>query len=482
LYSADQVRERERRAFAGGVDPDALMEQAGAACWAEIAERWPEPHPLDVLCGPGNNGGDGYVIARLAALAGRAVRVWSVGAPRAGSSAERARARWTGAVHDWTSVALNGAVLVVDALLGIGCDRPLDGVMREAVLAMRACRDRGARVFSVDVPSGLDADTGAVQGVAVQADVTMILVGRKFGLYTGDAVDHVGERLFAPLLGSSDALDAALPPLARLLTQSRLSTALPLRARSAHKGRHGHVLLIGGDRGMAGAILLAARAAMRSGAGLVSVATRAEHAVALTAAQPEIMVQGVAGGADLLPMIARASVLAIGPGLGQGDWSRSLWKAALDSGLPLVVDADALNLLAQHPQRREDWILTPHPGEAGRLLARSTAEIQADRRMAAQELHRRYGGVVVLKGAGSLVQGGTLAVCPYGNPGMAVGGMGDVLTGVVAALRAQGLDPHSAASQGVLAHALAGDRAAAEGERGLSAGDVVRALRAVVNP
>lgn len=338
-------------------------------------------------------------------------------------------------------------------------------------------------MFSVDVPTGVDADSGAVHGVAVQADVTLTLVGRKFGLYTGDAVDHVGERLFAPLLEADEASKAnEAAPLAQMLTHESLRRALPPRLRSAHKGRHGHVLLIGGDHGMAGAILLAARAALRAGAGLVSVATRPEHAVALTAAQPEIMVRGVSTAAELAPMMARATVLALGPGLGQCDWSAALWQAAVTAALPLVVDADALNLLAAQPRKREDWILTPHPGEAGRLLGLSTAEVQRDRRRAVQELRQRYGGVAVLKGAGSLVQGSQLALCPHGNPGMAVGGMGDVLTGVIAALRAQGLDAQAAARSGVLAHAVAGDRAAEQGQRGLGAGDVIQVLRAVVNP
>jgi NAD(P)H-hydrate epimerase len=233
---------------------------------------------------------------------------------------------------------------------------------------------------------------------------------------------------------------------------------------------------------MAGAILLAARAALRGGAGWVSVATRAAHAAALTAAQPELMCHGVEDPRELRALLARASVIALGPGLGQGEWGRAMWSQALSAPQPLVVDADGLNWLAENPSRREDWVLTPHPGEAARLLGCATGEVQSDRLARAGELAQRYGGVSMLKGAGTLVQGRELALCPHGNPGMAVGGMGDVLCGLIAALIAQGLAPERAAQAGVLAHALAGDRAARAGERGLIPADLLAELRAVLNP
>ncbi|MGA7802375.1 MAG: NAD(P)H-hydrate dehydratase, partial [Gammaproteobacteria bacterium] len=223
---------------------------------------------------------------------------------------------------------------------------------------------------------------------------------------------------------------------------------------------------------------------LRVGAGLVSIATRAAHATLLAAVRPELMPHGVEGPAELAPLLERATVVALGPGLGQGDWGRRMYQTVLASGLPLVVDADALNLLAKGPRMLENWVLTPHPGEAGRLLGGSAGEIQADRFAALGRLIARYGGTCVLKGAGTLIgdAGGPVSVCGLGNPGMASGGMGDVLTGVIAGLCAQGLSLPAAARAGVCVHAGAGDRAARSGERGLLAGDLIGELRAELNP
>jgi len=243
------------------------------------------------------------------------------------------------------------------------------------------------------------------------------------------------------------------------------------------------VLVVGGNMGMSGAARLAGSAALRAGAGLVSLATRPEHAAALTAARPELMCHGVLTAADLRPLLRSADVVAVGPGLGRDRWATQLLGAILDSGRPLVVDADALNLLALDPACRDDWVLTPHPGEAARLLGTDTAALQADRLAAVEQLQERFGGAVVLKGAGSLVADGVdpLALCSEGNPGMAVGGFGDLLTGIVAALHAQGLNAGQAARAGVLLHARAADVAAADGERGLLPSDVLGPLRRLVN-
>jgi NAD(P)H-hydrate epimerase len=234
---------------------------------------------------------------------------------------------------------------------------------------------------------------------------------------------------------------------------------------------------------MVGAVRLAGEAALRTGAGLVSLATRAEHAAVLAAACPELMSHGIDTAPALHALLSRASVVAIGPGLGQTRWARELLSVLLETRLPLVIDADALNLLSREPVRRDNWVLTPHPGEAARLLGQSTGAIQADRFAAVRALTGKFGGVAVLKGAGSLVATGDvpLVVCGAGNPGMASGGMGDVLSGVIAALIAQGLDPVAAATAGVCVHARAADRAAADGERGLVARDVIAELRTVMN-
>jgi NAD(P)H-hydrate epimerase len=259
------------------------------------------------------------------------------------------------------------------------------------------------------------------------------------------------------------------------------------RPRDAHKGDFGHVLAIGGNRGMGGAIRLAAEAAARVGAGLVTVATRAEHVPALIAARPELMCYPIKTSTDLSPLLARATVILLGPGLGQDAWAKEVYERAVESHLPKIVDADALNLLSlsQTPLKntaQHHWILTPHPGEAARLLDTTTAIVQADRLVMASELQRRYSGIVVLKGMGTIVQGNTAPfVCAAGNPGMASGGMGDVLGGVIVGLLAQGFSLDEAARVGVQIHALAADQAAAVGERGLLAMDLMPYLRKLVN-
>ena len=338
----------------------------------------------------------------------------------------------------WPSVSrLPDADLLVDGLFGVGLSRAPNGAAAELLERMNAFP--GAR-FALDVPSGLDADLGVAPGAVVRADVTLCLVGWKRGLFSGDAVDCCGE-LELDSLGIADSVFADVDGDGELL-EAGIVGLLPARGRNVNKGRYGHVLAVGGDIGMAGAVRLSGEAALRVGAGLVSIATRAEHTAAICAARPELMAVAVDGPQSIEQLMQRASVLAVGPGLGQGAWGHALWDKALHAGRPLVLDADALNLLARQQRAMPDnTILTPHPGEAARLLDRSTADIQADRFSAVRELAAKYACVVVLKGAGSLIadRTGRLALCPFGNPGMASGGMGDVLPGVIAGLLAQGL-------------------------------------------
>jgi ADP-dependent NAD(P)H-hydrate dehydratase / NAD(P)H-hydrate epimerase len=294
------------------------------------------------------------------------------------------------------------------------------------------------------------------------------------------------------LLEDLGVLAPALPqfaPLLRRIDESELAQSLPRRRRDAHKGNHGRVLIIGGGSGMPGALRLAGEAALRAGAGLVTVAGAAENLVAVTATRPELIYLPVSSVTSLAEVIGAADVIAIGPGLGQSDWAQRLWSQVQRAGNGCaVVDADALNLLAATPVKLPShWILTPHPGEAGRLLGSDAGAVQADRLGAARELHSRYGAVVVLKGAGTLVvstqaSAVELVICERGNPGMATAGMGDVLTGIVAGLRAQLQDSALAARLGVLVHALAGDSAAQGGQRGLIASDVLDELRSWMNP
>lgn len=485
LYRAEQVREFDRRAIeAHGIGGYALMTRAAAAALGALRARWPQAHRLRVLCGAGNNAGDGYALARLARQAGLDAAVGWLGDPATlrgdARTAADAAAHAQVPLQPFAPALLDDADVIVDALLGTGLGRPLAGDWAAAVAAANAST---APVLSLDIPSGLQTDTGAILGEAVRAELTVTFIAPKLGLYTGSGPECAGEIQVASL-DVPEAVFAGIEPAAARVTAAELPAWLPARrARDAHKGAFGHVLVVGGQPGMSGAPRLAAEAAARTGAGLVSVATHPGHAAMLNLGRPELMCRAALTAADLEPLLARASVLAIGPGLGQNDWGRGLLAAALETGLPCVLDADALNLLAAEPARRGEWILTPHPGEAARLLGCAAAAVQADRPAAVRALQARYGGVVVLKGTGTLVHDGRRTwLVAAGNPGMASGGVGDVLTGVIAGLLAQGLAPLGAAVGGALVHALAGDSAAAGGERGLLAGDLLDALRRWVNP
>ncbi len=481
LYTAAQVRELDRHAIAQGIPAEELMRRAGAAAWQTLASHWPAARHIVVFAGAGNNAGDGYVLAKEALEAKRRVTVVNVGdTAKLSGAAATARAKYLAVgvqERRFSGVLPDDADVIVDALLGTGLDRSLRDQWAEAV---RLINTGGKPVLALDVPSGLNSDTGAVMGIAVQATVTVTFIGMKAGMVTGEGPACVGDIVLAALDIFPQAYTDIIPA-ARCIGEAE--TRLPRRARSAHKGRFGHVLVIGGDHGMGGAVRLTAEAALRSGAGLVTVATRPAHVASLLAGLPEAMVHGLETAAEVLPLITQATVIAIGPGLGQDDWGRMLLARALDTPLPLVADADALNLLAAHPIVRGQWVLTPHPGEAGRLLKQTTDTIQEDRYRAAVQLVEQFHAVVVLKGAGSIVAAAdeTPAVCTYGNPGMAAPGMGDVLTGVIAALIAQGFALPEAARIGVALHALAGDRAAQSGERGLMARDLIGALRQVMN-
>ncbi len=459
------------------------MYRAGEAAFRALRRRWPRSRSLLVLCGAGNNAGDGYVIARVARSKGMEVRVAALVDPEKLSG--DAQVAWEtyhasgGTVEEWTPEMLEKADVVVDAILGTGLARPLNGAPRELVEAVNAS---GAEVLAIDIPTGLHADSGRVMGAAIVADMTMTFVGLKLGLYAGDAFNHVGKIVFDDL-GIPAQLTERMPAAGRRIDEKHVVAALPRRPRTSHKGQNGHVLVIGGNTGMGGAALLAGAAALRTGAGRVSVATHAEHVAAILGAQPELMVRGVDSPAEMTDAVKAADVIAVGPGLGTDDWGRALFRAALESGRPLVVDADALNLLAEEPLRREDWVLTPHPGEAARLLDCSAGDVQHDRFVALARLLEKFGGTVVLKGAGSLVGhvGEAAWICDRGNPGMASPGMGDVLSGIIAAVAAQTGDLTAAARCGVFVHASAGDDAARRGERGLAAGDLLSHLATWVN-
>ncbi len=446
LYSAAQVRGLDASLIAAGTKGFELMQRAARATWRALVRQWPSANELSVLAGQGNNAGDGYLVAVLARRAGWMVRVLAVGDPQrlqgdAGLAHAEAMSEKV-SIEAWNAQSeLRGVVL--DALLGTG----LSGDVREPYAsAIAAINASGLPVAAVDIPSGLSADTGRILGHAVRADLTVTFIGLKVGLFTGDAADVVGELVFNDLHADPQLLEGA-PVSARRLNAGSLPR-LAARPPASHKGKFGHVLLMGGDRGFGGAILLSAQSALRSGAGMVSVATRSEHVPAALARIPEAMVVGASSANQLMGLLQKVSVLVVGPGLGQAAWGRSLLSAAANAPVPQVWDADALNILAEERVRLpRDCVITPHPGEAARLLGISTAQVQADRPAAAHALSKKYTAVVVLKGAGSLIASpdGRLAVCHQGHPAMATAGLGDVLAGLVGALLAQGMEAFDAA-------------------------------------
>jgi NAD(P)H-hydrate epimerase len=484
LYTAAQTRDLDRTAISTlGIAGFVLMQRAAAAAWRVLKKRWPNARRIVVLCGPGNNGGDGFLLARTAKDAGLDARVIALAKPKESSpDALRAHDEWiaSGGKIATSTDPIPDADVYVDALFGTGPQRPAEGFARALIDHVNRYP---SRVLSLDIPSGIDADTGNVLRAAVRATATVSFVAHKRGLFTSDALDHRGE-LVLDTLGLPDELYERFDADAQLLDMAHMSRWLLPRARNSHKGKFGHVLAIGGDHGLCGAIRLAGEAAMRVGSGLTSIATRSENVSAINAGRPELMAHAVADAAALQALLQSASVVAVGPGLGQGAWSRSLLNAAVAANRPTVLDADALNILSQkYFSLPAVSVLTPHPGEAARLLGCDVAAIERDRFKSARTIAERYRAVVVLKGAGSLIAhpAGPLAVCPWGNPGMASGGMGDVLTGVIAGLLAQGLNAWRAARFGVGLHAQAADAAAGAGEAGTIAGDLFPHLHKLRN-
>jgi len=484
VYTAAQVRELDARLIDAGTPGIELMQRAARALWQAVQQRWPSLRQMTVLCGGGNNAGDGYLLARLAQQAGWQVAVWAVADPDklqgdAAMALQMALSEGVSVKRWHPNASLSG--VLVDALLGTGLSGEVRGDYVDVIGQINAAP---CPVLSVDLPSGLDSDRGTLLGCAVSADLTVTFIGLKLGLLTGVGPNHTGELLFAELAESEQ-------PVAKFaferLSLSRWAKTLPVRKQAAHKGHFGHLLIIGGGHGMGGAIMLAAEAALCSGAGKISVATRPEHVAPLLSRCPELMVRGVDAVEQLQGLLDQADALVIGPGLGRDSWARALLDAALGWRGPRVLDADALNLLAEGATRVSlgaESIISPHPAEAARLLAWDNARVQADRPAALAQLVRMLNCSVILKGAGSLVGSNDAelpAVCSDGNPGMAVGGMGDVLSGLLGALLAQRIPAARAARYAVLVHALAGDRAAHHGQVGLRASDMFMPIKALLN-
>ncbi len=485
LYSAESVRKLDQLAIENYKIPGyELMCRAGEAVLDYLQDTYPIAKRVLVLCGAGNNAGDGYVVARLAQKAGYKVSVVSMVAGT--SLTGDAHTAW----HDWhamghQAVEFDEALLlktdvVIDALLGTGLARDVEGEWAEVIDAVNA---DPVPVIAVDIPSGLSADTGRIAGVAINADATVTFIGLKKGLFTHYGVDCCGDLKFDDL-DVPENVYSHVEPQAQLLEWPLLKYYLRPRAANAHKHRCGHVLVLGGDKGMPGAARLAAEAALRAGAGLVTVVTHAEHAGVLLAGRPEIMLADASDGHIPGELLASASALVVGPGMADTPWCRQLLSAALESPLPKVIDAGALRMLSDEDGPRDDWILTPHPGEAAALLGETSAVIQDSRFSSVELIQQTFGGQVILKGAGSLLQpaDGLTQLCPYGNPGMASAGMGDVLSGVLGSLLAQGYPLFMAAKLGLVIHSVAGDMASAAGQKGLLASDLMSHIRQLVNP
>lgn len=481
LYTAAQSRILDAEQIAAGTSGFTLMQRAAQAAWQALYRRWPQWESMTVLAGGGNNAGDGYLIACLAARAGWQVRVLSVDSPERleGDAAQAYReAKKTQGVHirPWEYAADLEGVLV-DALLGTGLQGKVRAPYDQVIDQINAA---DLPVLSVDIPSGLCADTGQVLGCAVRADLTVSFIGLKLGLLTGVGPDHSGSVVFDDLQLDTAVHDRVAPAVLRL--DEPALTALPPRNPTSHKAEYGHLLVVGGDLGTGGAALMAAESGLRSGAGMVTLVTRPEHLVAALVRAPEVMVVGLESSYALEDLAAKASVVLIGPGLGQAPWGRSLLSALSRLPVPQVWDADALNLLASGSA----WIphnslMTPHPGEAARLLDCSVKAVQANRPEAARMLAQRYDCVAVLKGAGTIIADpdGRLMLCDRGHPAMATAGLGDVLSGTLAALLAQGMPCFDAACLGVWLHAVAGERAGVLG-RGLAATDLIPLIREVL--
>ena len=483
LYTADQTRELDRITIEEfDVSGTVLMERAGTVAFEALKQRWPEVKVLCVVCGTGNNGGDGFVVARLAHEHGMQAEVLIVGdSNNISGSALSAKQRLEGCGVTTTEYAggkLPLADAVIDAVFGTGLKGAVTG---NAADAIKAINQHGTPVMSLDIPSGLIADTGHVESEVVHADITVSFIGLNQGLLTAKGPDCCGELIFDDLQIPA-GVAAKVPVSCQRLNFD--SSVFKKRNKESHKGLYGHVLVIGGDIGMSGAARLACESALRTGAGLVSLATRYAHASMINSARPEIMSYPVERENEIKFLIDKASVIAIGPGLGKSDWAATMFASAINSEKNLVVDADALNMLSIEYIQRDNWILTPHPGEAARLLDKTVMDIQADRFAAVKELAEKFNATVILKGNGSLMHSeGKTFLCDQGNPGMASGGMGDLLTGIIVSLLAQGFSIKEATKVGMCLHSAAADAAAkGVGERGMLASDLMPSIRRLVNP
>jgi len=489
VYSTAAIRAIEAAALRDGAPLMARAGSAAALLARELIGERPEGSARCVLlvAGPGNNGGDAFEAAARLKQDGLTVAMVFAGEKsKLPADALRAHEKWEaagGSISNSIPAAPESQWdLIIDGLFGIGLARPLAGIHAALVERINALAASGVPVLALDIPSGIHSDTGAVMGIAVHASHTLTFIARKPGLLTLDGPDHCG-RLHCNELGI-DA--AALRAADGFVLSDAVLSAVPRRACNFHKGMAGEVGVIGGTDGMVGAALLSGRAALHSGAGKVFIGLLADPALAVDLQQPELMMRTPE------QAMAASSVVLVGPGMGTGGHAAAILRKALVAGKPLVLDADALNLIgadttlaAITAERTAATLMTPHPAEAARLLAITTADVQRDRIAAATLLAKRYGSIVVLKGNGSLIadRHGGWWINPTGNPGMASAGMGDVLGGLLASLIAQRVEPLAATQLATWLHGAAGDdlAAAGHGPIGITASDVIRQIRIKLN-
>jgi len=465
-----------------------LMLEAGKTIHRFIHEYFPSIKKIVLFCGVGNNGGDGFVLARLLMESGLNVIVVKIepinGYPEAAEKALSLYLRSGGHVltfeGDVDFLAKLNADLYIDAILGLGVSRSVTGLYLEAINYLNSL---DSPILSIDIPSGLNSDTGMPMKTAVRADITLVLVALKQGLFLGSAADYVGKIFFESLNITKKVYDNFKPSL-KMMDASILPAILPKRLASSHKGSHGTLLIVGGDENMGGAVSLAAESALRSGIGMVKIATHPKNRDFILRKIPEVLCYGIVKRKQLEPLLGGINAIVLGPGLGKSIWSKELYDIAINSNIPLVVDADALSFLSKAKQKRNNWILTPHPGEAGMLLDTNSESIQSDRVNSISRISKNYGGVVVLKGHNTLVMKDKdkfPKVCRYGNPGMATAGMGDLLAGMIGSFLAQKISLTDASLAGVMIHALAGDSASKEGEKGMIPSDLIPYIRKLVD-
>jgi NAD(P)H-hydrate epimerase len=506
LYTAEQTRELDRLSISQGYASGfALMQSAGREAFRLLHKIWPDCEHLTILCGGGNNGGDGYVVARLAKQQNISVQVFALIDPEQLKNEAAEAYSWAKEVDIAITFDPTGETLpqylqgdkkskhvIVDAMLGTG----LNGNVRPAFeVAIKSANASGLPVLAIDIPSGLDSDTGNMLGHCVKASATISFIGLKQGLLTGQAPDYVGALHFAGLGVPPEIYEQVTCDVLRADWQQMIKR-IPVRSRTAHKGHYGRVLIVGGDKGMAGAALMSAEAACRVGAGLVYLATHPEHVGASVARCPEVMAMGVSSPDELKAMMSKVDVVVVGPGLGQTEWSNMLFDTFVDvdrssafHSRPFkraILDADALNLLAQHSEvtPASHWVMTPHPGEAARLLKRTVVELEENRFDAIRQLQSMFGGQFVLKGAGTLIAGedNQVWLANTGNPGMAAGGMGDVLSGIIGGLAGQPINQADLLPIAVSLHGEAANLAVeALGEMSLCATDVIAAIPQLLN-